>query len=264
MKRSRLKRGSSLSKKQRLTKVVSGDANIRSEVEKFVRSDYEGTMPTKNEDKWIDEFVETVKENMKSGMALPEAIKSSDRQMSSVIADDESEPSATVLYGEDEEPHIISEYTDTTEGDFDVKWVSTDAWRGYYEPTSKNWENVHSDVALSYSEDEADLKMFDDELRATLKENGIKYARVFSRSSNVFSGGYDFFVKKEDASKVKGFVSLLAVKYRDPEKFRFTALTGTDPSKATATDTKFVKYAGDILSGRKTFEQIKNELKVKG
>jgi hypothetical protein len=262
MKRSRLKRGSSSSKKQRLKSVPKGDTKLRNTVDQFVKSEYEGSMPTKNQDKWLDEFVSQVKTEVGSGKALPDALASAGKQMSDTIDDDEQEPSATVIYGDDETPHIISEYTDTTEGDFDVKWVSTDAWRGYYELTSKNWAKVHTDVALGWSEDEQNLKKFDDELRSVLNKNGIQYARVFSRSSNVFSSGYDFFVKKEDASKVKGVVGLLAVKYRDPEKFRFTALTGTDPSKATPADVKFVKYAGDILSGRKTFEQIKKELKV--
>jgi hypothetical protein len=44
--------------------------------------------------------------------------------------------SATVFYGRDGTPYTISHTRNETEGDFRVKWHSTDPWRGYYETKS--------------------------------------------------------------------------------------------------------------------------------
>jgi len=114
-----------------------------------------------------------------------------------------------------------------------VKWHSTDAWRGYYDVESDTYERVQTDCILSYSEDAENLKEFDERLKAFCDEQGIRYARVFTRTSNVFSTGYDFFVLKEDANAVKKVIILMAVsslraQYRDDEKFVLTALTGKD------------------------------------
>jgi hypothetical protein len=176
------------------------------------------------------------------------------------ISDDEAEPIATVFYGNDDTPHIVGNYHDDTEGDFDAKWKSTDAWRGYYEVVpSEKWEELHSDAILSYSEDEKELKEFDDKLRAELDAQGIPYARVFTRTSNVFSTGYDFYVKKGYAKQVEKLVEELKEKHRDPERFTSTALTGADPKDLTEADKKFVK-ASKRLMGGETFEKVKKDI----
>jgi len=55
----------------------------------------------------------------------------------------ESEPCATVYYGEEDTPYIISEARNETDGDFRVKWHSTDPWRGYYEVESDKYSLVN-------------------------------------------------------------------------------------------------------------------------
>lgn len=145
---------------------------------------------------------------------------------------DSDDPAATVLYGNDDEPVTVGTFHDDTEGDFRVRWVKTDPWRGYYEVESDTYVKVHDDCILSYSEDERELKRFDTALREYCDEHGIRYARVFARSSNLFSVGYDFFVAKEDVKRVEEFMLLamkvtqLASEHRDSERFTLTALTG--------------------------------------
>jgi hypothetical protein len=180
-----------------------------------------------------------------------------------MLDDDSSEPEATVFYDDSDEPHVISEYTDDTEGDFDVKWHSSDAWRGWYEVSSKKWKNIHTDTALSYSEDESELKEFDEKLQSELKGRSIPFARVFSRTSNVFSTSYDFFVKKDDVPKVEHLVKTLAEKHRDPERFTSTALTGADPSEQTPEDKLFVAGAKRIMGGESATTVMKDIIKKK-
>ena len=156
---------------------------------------------------------------------------------------------------------LFRSYTDDTEGDFNVSWHDSGGWRGYYEVTSKKWKNVHTDTALSMSEDEQELKEFDDKLQATLREKSIPFARVFSRTSNVFSTSYDFFVKRDDIPAVKGIVKTLAEKHRDPERFTSTALTGADPSEQTPEDKLFVAGAKRIMGGESSEKVMKDILK---
>ena len=173
----------------------------------------------------------------------------------------ESEPCATVYYSRnDDEPHYITDYRDDTEGDFTVKYHRTDGWRGYYEVESENWVNVHEDCILAYSTDAAELQTFQDALMEQMDGVGIEYARVFSRTSNVFSSGFDFFVRKQDAEKAKAIAGLLALKYRDPERFRLTALTGKDTFDKN--DKMFLK-AVQLIEQGKTPEQAVAEVKKK-
>lgn len=178
--------------------------------------------PSRNHDAFWKQVMEDAEEQKKkfdAGEMTAEELKDElDTIAENILDDDSSEPEATVFYDDSDEPHVISEYTDDTEGDFDVKWHSSDAWRGWYEVSSKRWKNIHTDTALSYSEDESELKTFDEKLQSELKNKSIPFARVFSRTSNVFSTSYDFFVKKDDVPAVKGIVKSLAQQHRDPEK----------------------------------------------
>lgn len=162
----------------------------------------------------------------------------------------EAEPCATVYVGDDEEPQYITDTRNDTEGAFSVHWHSTDAWRGYYVVESDVYQNVQNDCILAYSEDECDLKKFDDELRKYCDEHEIRYARVFARTSNLFSTGYDFFVHKCDLPKLEPFYLLvLQTKYRDYEKFQTTALTGKSWSEIDENDQRFMRAARLLMSG---------------
>lgn len=176
------------------------------------------------------------------------------------IEQDESEPCATVIYGDrPEEPCTVGDYHDTTDGDFRVKWHSTDAWRGYYEVESDTYEKVHDDCILSGSRDAEELKDFDDKLREHCDKQGIRYARVFTRTSNVFSQGYDFFVHKEDVKEVKKWMLVAVViglraRYRDSERFKLIALTGKD---AHDTKDKILGKAYDLIEAGTDFDDVK-------
>jgi hypothetical protein len=108
----------------------------------------------------------------------------------------EDEPCATVFYGNDETPYVISGARNETEGDFGVSWHPTDPWRGYYETRSEEYALVNTAELLSYHESERMLADFDKRTRQMFDEHGIDYARVFARSSNVFYRNYDLYVRK--------------------------------------------------------------------
>jgi hypothetical protein len=213
----------------------------------------------------LDYLSEDDKKKFEDGkMTEEEFFDKLDRCAEGVMSDDEGEPNARVFYSDDEdEPHTIGHYHDDTDGDFSISWVSSGGWRGYHTVKSKRWTNVHTDDILSMSEDAGDLEQFDKEFQETLKGKGIRFARVFTTTSNVFSTGYDFFVPNNDAPKVMGIAKSLAKKHRDPEKFEFTALTGTDPSKATPKDKLFVKAVGELKKGATPEEAVKKVLKEK-
>ena len=111
-------------------------------------------------------------------------------------------------------------------------WHSTDAWRGYNEAVTTEWVQVHDDCILSGSEDASELKSFDADLKRFLWEQGFEFAVVFGSTSNLFSCGYDVYVKKTDQSNILKTVLLftklrqLASQFRDPTRFITTAITG--------------------------------------
>ena len=137
-----------------------------------------------------------------------------------LVSDDINEPIATIYVNDSKTPNLIGSYDfmgeDVDPDEFQPRYVKTDGWRGYYEvdADSNKWKLLHTDNILFMSEDEKDLKKFDDELQATLTEKGIDYARVFTRSSNVFSTGYDFFVDKDRIGEVRKISKELGEKYR--------------------------------------------------
>lgn len=91
-----------------------------------------------------------------------------------------------MLYSKDDTPYIIREARNETEGDFKVRWHSTDPWRGYCKTSSEKYSLVNTAELLAYHESERMLKDFDDRIRKLFDIHGIDYARVFARSSNVF------------------------------------------------------------------------------
>jgi len=100
--------------------------------------------------------------------------------------EDTGEPCATIYYGTDDEPHLIGSCRNETDGAFRVRWHSTDPWRGYYECESDGYAMVFTDAILSMHESETMLKSLYDIVMERFDEEGIDFARVFCRSSNVF------------------------------------------------------------------------------
>jgi len=177
----------------------------------------------------------------------------------------EDEPCATVLYGDDDYPHVISHTRNETGGEFRVRWVSTDPWRGYYEAESKIYVRLHEDCILAYSRDAEELKNFDEKVREILRKLGVRYARVFTRSSNLFSTGYDLFVHKDDLKGEKAVLlaaalSILRIRYRDPLRFKITALTGkTDPEDFEEKDLLLAE-AYDRLAAGEDPEKVQEDI----
>jgi len=157
---------------------------------------------------------------------------------------------------------IITEYENNT--DFKIEWKSTDAWRGYYEVIeSGDWVNVHSDCILAMSEDERELKNFDEKLEESCKERGITIVKVFCRTSNLFSSGYDVFVKREHVSVVDYVIKALKGEYRDPVRFNETALTGKDPKDITQNDKDFVMGALLVKQGADPKDAIETVKRIR-
>jgi len=170
----------------------------------------------------------------------------------------EDEPCATVIYSKDNTPYIISGTRDETEGDFRVRWHSTDPWRGHYETTSEKYSLVNTAELLAWHESEQMLKEFDEKVRELFDEHGIEYARVFARSSNVFYQNYDLYAKREQAFLASLLVTKAKseVNYDDPKWYRnivfdneaLTELAELFPEKDIQTDhdaVKLVKELGD-------------------
>jgi len=120
--------------------------------------------------------------------------------------DDLVEPMATVKHSEFDRPLRIGHYINETElelGDecFEAEWVSTSAWRGHVKVSANGgWSKVKSDYVLTAKND-ADVKKLDDDLKDLADGFDVEWARVVSRTSNVFSTGWDFYVRGSDSEK---------------------------------------------------------------
>ncbi len=134
----------------------------------------------------------------------------------------DDEPEALVFYKDDETPYTISGTRNETWGDFTVKWHSTDPWRGYFEAKSDTYSLVNTAELLAYHESEEMLAKFDKRIRELFDEHDIDYARVFSRSSNVFYQNYDLYVTKEHKLPAKLLVAKAKeeVNYDNPRWYR--------------------------------------------
>jgi hypothetical protein len=122
------------------------------------------------------------------------------------------EPLTTVFYGKDKEPHLITLARNETDGDFTAGWYSTDPWRGYYVLSSDKYTSVFSDAILADHESEAMLKELNDKGMDDFDKRKIEYARSFSRTSNVFSTGYDIWVSKEPEQILIAHLALERIK----------------------------------------------------
>jgi hypothetical protein len=134
----------------------------------------------------------------------------------------ESEPAATVFYNRDEQPYVISATRNETDGDFTVRWRSTDPWRGYYVAESEKYAMVNTAELLAYHESGKMLEDFDQRVRELYDEAELGYARVFARSSNVFYQNYDLFVRKDQIiyGSLLTFRAKEEVDYDNPRWYR--------------------------------------------
>ena len=232
--------------------------------------------PTDHELEWQDSIDSNVERKLAGPLFDGETLTSEDvnnhlkeigKEANDTLLDDGDDPVATIIFKnsdvyEDDRPYGINYYGNETDGEFTAKYHSTDAWRGYYEVESDKWVEVWDDNILSYSEDASELKKFDEDIQQIMDEQNIPSARAIARSSNLFSSGYTLFVPKEHATNMKVIASLLALKYRDPARYSFTALTGKDPSEATPSDKLFVDAAERVFAGEDA-EKIMAEIKEK-
>lgn len=172
------------------------------------------------------------------------------------------EPDAIVYYGDDEEPSYVMRYSETDDN-FRCTWVSTSGWRGYMRVSSDTYTNVQNDAVLAYSADARELEAFDEMLRKYCDERGIRYARVFTQTSNVFCQGYDFFVHNDDVEDFKTLrglleaVSNLRDAFRDETRFTMTALTGKD--EFDENDVKLAKAYAMLKEGA-DFDDVMDEI----
>jgi hypothetical protein len=183
----------------------------------------------------------------------------------------EDGPCATVIYGKDDTPYIISETKNETQGDFKVRWRSTDPWRGYYETSSEKYALVNTAELLAYHESERMLKEFDERIRELFNEHGIDYARVFARSSNVFYQNYDLYVKKDQALLAGLLVAKAKseVDYDNPKWYRgiifdekaLSKLVELFPEEKINTDLDAMKVVEKY--GEETVSELQRRLKDK-
>jgi len=165
----------------------------------------------------------------------------------------EDEPCAVIYYNKNEEPCVISGTRNETEGDFSVKWQSTDPWRGHYETKSESYSLINTAELLAWHESEEMLKHFDERIRELFDESGIEYARIFARSSNVFYQSYDLYVKKDQELVGRLLVAKAKaeVDYENPKWYRniifddqaLNKLTELFPEEKIVTDYDAMKIA---------------------
>lgn len=137
-------------------------------------------------------------------------------------------------------------------------------YRGYYEPKGEGWKVLHSDCILSGSEDAEHLKEFDVDVKQMLWELGYEFAVCFGTTSNLFSCGYDIMIKKDQEQDIikqmKLYASLMQLreKYRNPDRFRMTAITG----KSDDFDDKdrLLAEASKRLHDGEDFETVKKDI----
>jgi len=183
----------------------------------------------------------------------------------------EDEPCATVVYGNDEQPYIISETRNETEGDFKVRWHSTDPWRGYYETESDEYALVNTAELLAWHESENMLKEFDEHIRELFEGHRIDYARVFARSSNVFYQNYGLFVKKDHTFLARLLVAKAKseVDYDNPKWYKnivfdeaaLNKLAELFPERHIKTDCNAVKLLDDL--GDNALRELEERMKKK-
>jgi hypothetical protein len=88
------------------------------------------------------------------------------------------------------------------------KWISTDAWRGYYEyDNSVMGGSILAGYGDPYAErqNEAEKERIK-KAKEILHSNKIPYKLATARTSNVFSSVYDIVVDKDNVAKAKALL----------------------------------------------------------
>jgi hypothetical protein len=116
---------------------------------------------------------------------------------------DLTEAPLTVYHDDDDRPYRIGYHTsdyelEGLEPPFTFEWVKMDGWRGYYKAVPQNGiTEVFSDAVLWGHESEAMLKALYDIVQRAFIVLGIRYIRVFERTSNLFCTNLTFYVMRE-------------------------------------------------------------------
>lgn len=113
----------------------------------------------------------------------------------------------TISFLEDENGELP-----TRIGDFRIKWIATDAWRGYYdtEATKKSkWVKFLSDWVTGNWSDAGEHGSDETEKRvkilaSKIEKLGGELRIVFAPTSNVFSTGYDLYVRGISQDEIDG------------------------------------------------------------
>ncbi|MDI6826832.1 MAG: hypothetical protein QMD36_06685 [Candidatus Aenigmarchaeota archaeon] len=120
------------------------------------------------------------------------------------------------------------------------------------------------------------LKNFDERIRELFDEHDMDYARVFTRSSNVFYNNYDLYVKKNQEFFGRFLVAKAKaeVDYNNPRWYRnivfdekaLNMLTELFPERQIKTDydaTRLIEELGDNalteVQSRLKEKEVKNE-----
>lgn len=94
-------------------------------------------------------------------------------------------------------------------GDFKIKYIPTDGWRGYYDAVAtkkSNWKKLDSSWVTGDWDDaphghaSKDVTSSLDKLYLRVKELGGEMCVVYVPTSNVFSTAYDVFVRGIDTN----------------------------------------------------------------
>lgn len=89
------------------------------------------------------------------------------------------------------------------------KWVSTDGWRGYFDVEQSGYVSIHEAPILAYHESQEKLKELDAQIKEEFWERGINFIIAVTRTSNVFSMGYDILVDEDHTKEAKKILKRL-------------------------------------------------------
>jgi hypothetical protein len=182
-------------------------------------------LPDRNFEEWKEEVISDLnrlKEDYYAGKLNPddaeEEVKKLAETWGRYIV--EADPEATIYYSDNDIGEITRYRSIEAEG-IETEWHSNNAWRGYYDAVLDPaiWAELHDDVSLYGSNDQQDLAEFDKKLRAELDKQGIRWARIMLRTSNIFSSGYTFAVEAQRAKEAKQIREKLIKGHRSKESF---------------------------------------------
>ena len=166
----------------------------------------------------------------------PEQDKEGNLICESCYHDDQQEPKSTITNLATGEVIKVCEYSNfNQDGEevcdlgFNINWQTSGGYRGEYVVTSDTKSEIHDDGILSMSEDEQNLKIFDDVVKKLLVDSKITVYQVISRSSNLFYCPYSLWIENEDLEKfdkLKPKINQLKHELRKDEDYSRTVWSG--------------------------------------